>query len=59
MSFHRDDIKDKAVEILEWETGLDCVNDNHALVQRLWDLLEVAYDEGYSIAEGNEPEEVQ
>lgn len=48
MSFHHDDLKAEAVNILEWETGLDCVNDNHALVQRIWDLLEKSYHEGHA-----------
>lgn len=55
MSFHRDDLKSKAVEILEWETGLDCLNDNHALVQRIWDLLEESYYEGHSAADTDTP----
>lgn len=52
MSFHRDDLKAEAIEILEWETGLECVNDNHSLVQRVWDLMEKCYDEGYAAGEG-------
>lgn len=41
-----EDLKSRLVKILEWETGLDCTSGNHALVQRLWDLLEEAYHEG-------------
>lgn len=52
MSFHREDIKAKAVDILEFEVGTD----NPALVQRLWDLLEFSYYEGKAASEGDEPE---
>lgn len=56
MSFSREDLKQDAVNILEWETGLDCENGNGSLVQRIFDLMERCYNEGYAEAESGRDE---
>jgi hypothetical protein len=48
VSFHRADIKAEAVTILEWELGDGASEKYPSLVQRLWDLLEMSYYEGYA-----------
>jgi len=56
MSFHREDLKQQAVEILKFEIpGFDANSPRYAtLVQRLWDLMERGYYEGYSKAMGGQ-----
>lgn len=53
MSFHRKDLQQDALEILEFEVpGFDATR-HAALVQRITDLLSRAYYEGYTEADSN------
>lgn len=49
MSFNKPELTAKVTEILEWET---CGKASGTFEQRIIDLLEEAYDEGFADAEG-------